>query len=637
MIEDDKRVFPQSSIKRLRFAFAAMAGLTLLALIVGCITFALSHLAQKQFLGETAPLLVNIERLSRVAVGFSSTSRELETITSQRRLDSVLVRYQTQSNLLRTALHDLARDDLNAKIVRDLNDALRAMGEHKMLFGEALSNTIKAKKRLAVLRREIKDEGQRLLDQLSPFALETSLKMIDHVEAANAGDITEPNALAETLNDVQLLTDIGFATERFLHLVGQDDVDDPDAFSPASQELRASAFRDLTQLVLKLRDESKRQTITASLHLFNETWQEAGGIGEHYQYLRNAVALFETLSQQRALLLKRMTGLMDRIVNDARARFFQDAEIAERRSLIAIVALILFSTIAFAATIWIGWRLINQDIAQRLDRLATSTVALASGDLEVAIDQSGSDELADMARATEIFRRNARELRRTEAELADRLLEVEGTNEKLLNTNKALDIANAGLAESELRYELAVQGSAVGIWDWDAETDQLFWSDRLKQIVGLTDQTFKPDFSSFAERLHPDDRASVIEQRRRHLEEGEDYDLECRLRREDGSYIWIQNRGQAVWDSQGKPKRMAGSADDITNRKLAEINLARYAKELERSNQELDDFAYIASHDLKEPLRAIFNHASFLLEDYQEKLEEDGKKRLHRMIKLSSN
>ena len=60
-----------------------------------------------------------------------------------------------------------------------------------------------------------------------------------------------------------------------------------------------------------------------------------------------------------------------------------------------------------------------------------------------------------------------------------------------------------------------------------------------------------------------------------------------------------------------------------------------YMRDLERSNQELDDFAYIASHDLKEPLRGLFNHATFLLEDYQDKLDEDGKRRLNRLVQLS--
>ncbi|NJO38112.1 MAG: hypothetical protein HC871_11495 [Rhizobiales bacterium] len=74
---------------------------------------------------------------------------------------------------------------------------------------------------------------------------------------------------------------------------------------------------------------------------------------------------------------------------------------------------------------------------------------------------------------------------------------------------------------------------------------------------------------------------------------------------------------------------------DITERKMSQLKLQDHARELERSNQELDQFAYIASHDLKEPLRAIYNHASFLLEDYQGKLGDEGDKRLNRLIMLS--
>src|SRR5262245_13430873 len=66
-----------------------------------------------------------------------------------------------------------------------------------------------------------------------------------------------------------------------------------------------------------------------------------------------------------------------------------------------------------------------------------------------------------------------------------------------------------------------------------------------------------------------------------------------------------------------------------------ERELTRYTQELERSNQELDDFAYIASHDLKEPLRGLFNNAKFLEQDFHEKLDETGLGRLHRMGYLS--
>jgi light-regulated signal transduction histidine kinase (bacteriophytochrome) len=74
---------------------------------------------------------------------------------------------------------------------------------------------------------------------------------------------------------------------------------------------------------------------------------------------------------------------------------------------------------------------------------------------------------------------------------------------------------------------------------------------------------------------------------------------------------------------------------DIKLRKRHEAELARRAEALERSNKELDDFAYIASHDLKEPLRGLFNNARFLLEDYGDKLAEDGVNRLRRLGYLS--
>jgi len=93
--------------------------------------------------------------------------------------------------------------------------------------------------------------------------------------------------------------------------------------------------------------------------------------------------------------------------------------------------------------------------------------------------------------------------------------------------------------------------------------------------------------------------------------------------------------------SEGQ-KEFVGVLRDLSARKRQEENLratlgrlAAYAADLERSNQELDDFAYIASHDLKEPLRGIHNHSRFLLEDYEERLDQDGKRRLDRLVHLS--
>jgi PAS domain S-box-containing protein len=82
-------------------------------------------------------------------------------------------------------------------------------------------------------------------------------------------------------------------------------------------------------------------------------------------------------------------------------------------------------------------------------------------------------------------------------------------------------------------------------------------------------------------------------------------------------------------------EHFSGTLRDMTERKSAEADLLRHTRDLERSNQELDDFAYIASHDLKEPLRGLYNQASFLLEDYAGTIGEEGERRLRRLVQLA--
>lgn len=84
----------------------------------------------------------------------------------------------------------------------------------------------------------------------------------------------------------------------------------------------------------------------------------------------------------------------------------------------------------------------------------------------------------------------------------------------------------------------------------------------------------------------------------------------------------------------GDERMFVGTIRDITERKEAEAAIHAYVEKLTRSNQELDDFAYIASHDLKEPIRGITNNALFLLEDFAAQLGQGGQKRLNRMVYL---
>jgi PAS domain S-box-containing protein len=113
-------------------------------------------------------------------------------------------------------------------------------------------------------------------------------------------------------------------------------------------------------------------------------------------------------------------------------------------------------------------------------------------------------------------------------------------------------------------------------------------------------------------------------------------DVEIEILRLDGAIRIVLWNSATIYESDGKTMLATiAQGVDITERKKAEDNLVDAVKELERSNKELDDFAYIASHDLKEPLRGIHNYSSFLLEDCADKLDDVDKNKLNTLVYLT--
>lgn len=180
------------------------------------------------------------------------------------------------------------------------------------------------------------------------------------------------------------------------------------------------------------------------------------------------------------------------------------------------------------------------------------------------------------------------------------------------------------LAASEERYDLVVRGMSAGLWSWEIEANSLYWSDRFKEIVGVIDNEFVPHHDEFAGRLHPDDKETTLAMLLGHLEGRNPYNVEYRLRHNDGHYIWIHAQGQAKWDADGKPIRMAGSVNDISERKKLEHERETMLARLLESNSELERFAYICSHDLQEPLRMISNFSQRLEKHLENILDEKG-------------
>jgi PAS domain S-box-containing protein len=167
----------------------------------------------------------------------------------------------------------------------------------------------------------------------------------------------------------------------------------------------------------------------------------------------------------------------------------------------------------------------------------------------------------------------------------------------------AWDVTARKLAEEELRksrerFELAVLGSQDGLWDWDLTTDEVYYSPRYKAMLGYEDHDFPNRREEWEKRVHPDDLERVNSELSAHYRSRESLSwIEFRMRHKDGSYRWIRSRAFVLRDPTGQVYRVAGSFEDITDRKNAEDELAHERYLLRSLMDTVPDKIYFKDRD----------------------------------------
>ncbi len=210
----------------------------------------------------------------------------------------------------------------------------------------------------------------------------------------------------------------------------------------------------------------------------------------------------------------------------------------------------------------------------------------------------------------------------------------------------ARDVTERRRAEQELAHmsdllERTQEISKTGGWEYEVATSRLTWTDEVYRIYGVELASDPTEVTSAIAAYDPESRPVIDAAFGRLVTAGEPYDLELGLIRGDGQRIWVRTSGRPVIED-GRVVRVGGNIVDITDRRKAEEEIRKLnaeleqrvadrTAELERVNRELETFAYSVSHDLRAPLRAVSGFSQALLEDYAEKLGEEGRHDLERV------
>lgn len=251
--------------------------------------------------------------------------------------------------------------------------------------------------------------------------------------------------------------------------------------------------------------------------------------------------------------------------------------------------ILVSGVVASLGALILSWR-VSRSLAVPIEDLVARTAEIERGDYNTKVKVRGRDEFSRLGQA---FNAMTEHIQASHAALEQRI--AERTHE--LAERKR---AEEALRKSEARLREAQRIAHLGNWEWNIPSNELHWSDEIYSIFGLAPREFGATYEAFLDRVHPADRSRVDQAVRESLEFGKPYGVEHRVVRPDGEHRVVREQGELFRDDGGKPVRMVGTVQDITEQKRIEAEFLRA--------QRMDGIGAIAggmAHDLNNALSPI--------------------------------
>jgi len=210
------------------------------------------------------------------------------------------------------------------------------------------------------------------------------------------------------------------------------------------------------------------------------------------------------------------------------------------------------------------------------------------------------------------------------------LLDKQGKPEQYFSIRT--DITQVKLSNS--RFDMAVEATGDGIWDWNIITGKFVVSPLYRAMLGFELRELETHIDEWEKSIHPGDAERIKKTLNDYFEHKTDsYKVELRLKCKDGSWKWILCRGTILtYDNAGQPLTMIGIHSDITQRKEMELELLKERNEATKANEAKSEFLSSMSHELRTPLNAILGFGQLLEMDIDNSLSQGQKQSINYIL-----